>query len=122
MSKRTKQDHRRRRQMRVRHKVSGTLERPRMAVFRSAKHVQVQLIDDTTGRSLVGLSSYSPDVKDAVSVAESKCARSRAVGKALAEKAAGAGITQAVFDRGGYLYHGRVRALAEGAREGGLKI
>ena len=122
MSKRTKQDLRRRRQMRVRHKVSGTAERPRMAVYRSARHVQVQLIDDTTGRSLCGLSSYSPGIQDAVSAAENKCARSHAVGLAIAKKAAEAGIKQAVFDRGGYLYHGRVKALAEGAREGGLKI
>lgn len=122
MSKRTKRDLRRRRQMRVRHKVSGTPERPRMAVFRSAKHVQVQLIDDTTGHALMGLSSYSPSVADAVSGVEGKCARSHAVGKALAEKAVEAGIKEAVFDRGGYLYHGRVKALADGAREGGLKI
>jgi len=93
-----------------------------MAVFRSAKHVQVQLIDDVAGRSLLGLSSYSPAIVDTVSAAGDKCARSYAVGKALAEKATAAGITQAVFDRGGYLYHGRVKALAEGAREGGLKI
>lgn len=122
MSKRTKRDLRRRRQMRVRHKVNGTAERPRLAVFRSAKHVQVQLIDDTTGRALLGLASYSPAVADAVAAAESKCARSHAVGKALAAKAVEAGIKEAVFDRGGYLYHGRVKALAEGAREGGLKI
>ena len=122
MSKRTKQDLRRRRQMRVRHKISGTAERPRMAVFRSAKHVQVQLIDDTTGRSLLGLSSYSPSISDEVSAAEDKCTRSHVVGKAIAEKATAAGIKEAVFDRGGYLYHGRVKALAEGAREGGLKI
>jgi large subunit ribosomal protein L18 len=122
MSKRTKRDLRRRRQMRVRHKISGTADRPRLAVFRSAKHVQVQLIDDTTGHALLGLASYSPSVADEVSAAEGKCARSHAVGKALAAKAAEAGIKEAVFDRGGYLYHGRVKALAEGAREGGLKI
>ena len=122
MSKRTKRDLRRRRQMRVRHKVNGTSERPRMAVFRSAKHVHVQLIDDTTGNALMGLSSYSPSVADAVSGVEGKCARSHAVGKALAERAVEAGIKEAVFDRGGYLYHGRVKALADGAREGGLKI
>jgi len=93
-----------------------------LAVFRSAKHVQVQLIDDTTGRALLGLASYSPSVVDQVLAAEGKCARSHAVGRALAAKAAEAGIKEAVFDRGGYLYHGRVKALAEGAREGGLKI
>lgn len=84
--------------------------------------MQVQLIDDTTGRSLLGLSSYSPSIADVISASEGKQARSHAVGKAIAEKAAAAGIKEAVFDRGGYLYHGRVKALAEGAREGGLKI
>lgn len=93
-----------------------------MAVFRSAKHVQVQLIDDDSGRALLGIASYSPSIADSLSSLEGKCARSHAVGKALAEKAAEAGIKEAVFDRGGYLYHGRVKALAEGAREGGLKI
>ena len=122
MSKRTKRDLRRRRQMRVRNKVRGTAERPRMAVFRSARHVQVQLIDDTSGRALMGLSRYSPSLADAVSGAEDKRAQSHAVGKAIAAKAAEAGIKEAVFDRVGYLYHGRVKALAEGAREGGLKI
>ena len=122
MAKRTKRDLRRRRQLRVRNKIQGTAERPRLAVFRSARHVQVQLIDDTSGRALLGLASYSPSISAVVAEAEGKCARSHAVGKALAEKAAEAGIKEAVFDRGGYLYHGRVKALAEGAREGGLKI
>ena len=122
MSKGTKRDARRRRRMRIRNKISGTADRPRMAVFRSAKHVQVQLIDDTTGRALMGLASYSPEVANAMASAENKCAKSHAIGKALAAKASEAGIKEAVFDRGGYLYHGRVKALAEGVREGGLKI
>ena len=93
-----------------------------MSVFRSAKHVQVHLIDDTTGHALMGLASYSPSVADLVSRVEGKCAQSRVVGKALAEKAVEAGIKEVVFDRGGCLYHGRVKAWADGAREGGLKI
>lgn len=111
---------RNRRRMRIRNKISGTTERPRLAVFRSLNHIQVQLVDDVTGRSLVGISSYSKDLKERLSGLPGKCERSREVGKALAAKAREAGITKVVFDRGGYLYHGRVKALAEGAREGGL--
>ena len=93
-----------------------------MAVSRSHKHIQAQLVDDTTGRSILGLSSNSKDVREKVANVTGKCEGGREVGKLLAAKAMEAGITQVVFDRGGYLYHGRVQALAEGAREGGLKF
>ena len=112
----------RRRHFRIRKKISGTTERPRMAVSRSHKHIQAQLVDDSTGRSLLGLSSNSKDVREKLADLSGKCDKGREVGKLLAAKALEAGITQVVFDRGGYLYHGRVRALAEGAREGGLKF
>ena len=112
----------RRRHLRIRKKISGTTERPRMAVSRSHKHIQAQLVDDSTGRSLLGLSSNSKDVREMLADLSGKCDKGREVGKLLAAKAIEAGITQVVFDRGGYLYHGRVRALAEGAREGGLKF
>lgn len=113
---------RQRRHLRIRKKVKGTLERPRLCVYRSLKHIQAQLIDDTTGRSLLGMSSNSAEIRERLSGVQGKCERGREVGRLLAAKALEAGITQVVFDRGGYLYHGRVKALAEGAREGGLKF
>jgi large subunit ribosomal protein L18 len=109
-----------RRRLRIRKKIAGTAERPRLAVHRSLKHVQAQLIDDSSGRSLLGIASYSPEVAEKLLGVAGKTERSREVGRALAAKALAAGIKRVVFDRGGYLYHGRVRALAEGAREGGL--
>lgn len=111
-----------RRQMRIRKRLLGTADRPRLTVFRSLKHIQAQLIDDVNGRSLMGISSNTPQLKDQLKTVEGKCNRSREVGKALAVKAQEAGISQVVFDRAGYLYHGRIKALAEGAREGGLKF
>jgi large subunit ribosomal protein L18 len=113
----TKNEARQRRHRRVRGKVSGSSERPRLAVFRSNRGVFAQLVDDGTGKTLagaswVGLKSFKGD----------KSAQAREVGKALAEAAKKAGIESVVFDRGGYLYHGRVKALADGAREGGLKF
>lgn len=113
---------RRRRQMRIRKRLLGTPERPRLTIFRSLKHIQAQLIDDVNGRSLMGISSNAPQLKDQLQTVEGKCDKSREVGKALAERAQEAGISQVVFDRAGYLYHGRVKALAEGAREGGLNF
>ena len=113
---------RRRRQMRIRKRLLGTADRPRLTIFRSLKHIQAQLIDDVNGRSLMGISSNAPQLKDQLQTIEGKCNKSREVGKALAESALDAGISQVVFDRAGYLYHGRVKALAEGAREGGLKF
>ncbi len=101
----------------VRKKVSGTGVRPRLSVYRSNRHVYAQLIDDTTGRTLSAASSAEQDVK-----ADTPIARGHEVGKLLAERAKKAGIDTAVFDRNGYKYHGRVRAVAEGAREGGLQL
>jgi large subunit ribosomal protein L18 len=112
-----------RRHLRVRRKVVGTAERPRLAVHRSLKHIQAQLVDDTSGKVLMGISTTSPElVKLRGGDEHDKTALSREAGKQMAEKARSAGIEAVVFDRGGYLYHGRVAAFAEGAREGGLKF
>ncbi len=100
----------------IRGKVSGTATTPRMSVFRSNKDIYVQLIDDQTGHTLLAASSRSLDKK------ENKVAQAFQVGKEVAAKALEAGITEVKFDRNGYLYHGRVKNLAEGAREGGLKF
>lgn len=112
---------RRRRHRRVRKRVAGTPERPRLCVFRSLRYVYAQLIDDEVGRTIASAHSADPEV-----VSEGASRRDRtaaqAVGKALAQRAIAAGVTRVVFDRGGYLYHGRIRALAEGAREGGLEF
>jgi large subunit ribosomal protein L18 len=107
---------RRRRHRRVRKKVVGTPERPRLAVFRSNRHIYAQVIDDFAGRTLAAASS----LKDANGGEPKEAAK--AVGKALAERATAAGITQVTFDRGGFIFHGRVESLAEGAREGGLRF
>jgi large subunit ribosomal protein L18 len=112
---------RQRRHRRVRKKVVGTTERPRLVVYRSLSHLEGQVIDDTRGVTVVGLSTLGADIKDAGSEL-SKSERGRLAGKLLAERAREQGITKVVFDRGGYLYHGRVKAFAEGAREGGLEF
>ena len=103
---------------RVRGRVQGTTERPRLTVFRSNKQIYAQVIDDTTGKTLVAASSRDIGVE----AQENKQLTATAVGKSVAEKAIAAGISVVKFDRGGYLYHGRVKSLAEGAREGGLKF
>lgn len=112
---------RKRRQRRIRMKVSGTAERPRLNVFRSLEHIYVQVIDDEAGKTLVSASTLD---KNLVSDLEGKNKKERAelVGKAVAQRAIAAGVTTVIFDRGGYKYHGRVKALADGAREGGLKF
>ena len=107
-----------RRHKRVRKRISGTGERPRLAVYRSNRHIYAQLIDDRSARTLAAASDAQAKAK----AEGDKKALAKAVGKLLAEEAKKHGIEQAVFDRGGRLYHGRVAALAEGAREGGLKI
>ena len=107
------------RHKRVRGKISGTAERPRLNVFRSASHIYAQLIDDTKG---VTLTSMSSNDKEYNGKPGGNCEAAKEVGKALAERAKKIGITQVVFDRGGYLYHGRVKALADGARESGLEF
>ena len=117
----TREQRRERRHRRVRGKVSGSAERPRLVVHRSLNHIEGQVIDDVSGKTLVGLSTLSADLRGQLQE-KTKTDVSRAAGKALAEKAREAGITRVVFDRGGYLYHGRVKAFAEGAREGGLEF
>ena len=111
---------RQRRQHRVRKKVSGTPTRPRLAVFRSNAHIVAQVIDDTHGRTLASAASVEADVKSAGMTGNKTAAA--AVGRLVAERAKAAGITQVVFDRGGFLYHGRVAALADAAREAGLEF
>ncbi len=106
---------RQKRHNRVRARVSGTAERPRLNVFRSLNHIYAQVIDDVRGHTLVAASTLDTGVDDANKIGEAT-----AVGKLIAERAKEAGITRVIFDRGGYLYHGRIKALAEGAREGGL--
>jgi large subunit ribosomal protein L18 len=106
-----------RRHRRVRKKVTGVEQRPRLAVYRSNRHIYAQLIDDSAGRTMVAASS----LKDAEGESSPKDA-AKAVGLALARRAQEAGIVRAVFDRGGARFHGRVRAIAEGAREGGLRV
>ena len=104
-----------RRHRRVRRKIHGTAERPRLAVFRSNRHIYAQLVDDGAARTLAAASDLGGSEGD-------KSARARQVGQALAERARAAGVEQAVFDRGGRLYHGRVKAVADGARDAGLRI
>ena len=117
----TREEKRVRRHRRVRGKVHGTAERPRLVVYRSLNHIEGQVVDDVAGRTLVGLSTNSPELRERRSEL-TKSDASREAGKLLAEKAKAAGVTAVVFDRGGYLYHGRVKAFAEGAREGGLEF
>ncbi len=104
-----------RRHLRVRKKVSGTAERPRLSVYRSNRHIYAQLVDDASARTVASASDLAGGEGD-------KEDRAKRVGQSLAERARAAGVTRAVFDRGGRLYHGRVKAVAEGAREGGLEI
>ena len=108
-----------RRHTRVRKKVTGSEARPRLAVKRSARHIFAQLVDDAEGRTLASASTLEPDVRSAEG---DKKARAHQAGQLLASRAREAGITAAVFDRAGYAYHGRVAALADGAREGGLSL
>ena len=103
----------------IRKKLRGTAERPRLSVYRSNKDIYVQLIDDVSGVTLAAASSFT---KEAPADKANKVDRARQVGQAIAEKAKASGITTVVFDRGGYLYHGRVKSLAEGAREAGLQF
>lgn len=115
----TKLDRRTRIKRRIRKVVSGTAERPRMSVFRSNKEIYAQLIDDTTGKTLLSASSQE---KAIAAMKGNKVEKAAAVGKLMAEKALAAGIDAVAFDRNGYLYHGRVKSIADGAREGGLKF
>lgn len=110
-----------RKHLRVRKKISGTPECPRLCVFRSNTNIYAQVIDDVNGTTLVSASSLDKDVKASVNVG-SNIEAAKAVGKLIAERAKAAGINEVVFDRGGYVYHGRVEALAEAAREAGLSF
>ncbi|EKQ68872.1 LSU ribosomal protein L18P [Leptolyngbyaceae cyanobacterium JSC-12] len=111
----------RRRHARVRRKVVGTSERPRLAVFRSNQHIYVQLIDDTQHHTIASASTLDPDLKSELE-SGANCEASSKVGKLIAERSLAKGIKQVVFDRGGNLYHGRVKALADAAREAGLEF
>nr|WP_197683000.1 50S ribosomal protein L18 [Jiangella sp. DSM 45060] len=108
-----------RRHLRVRKKVTGTAERPRLVVTRSLRHMVVQVVDDATGRTLASATSMEADLR---SLDGDKTAKARRVGELVADRAKAAGVEAVVFDRGGNQYHGRVAAVAEGAREGGLKL
>jgi large subunit ribosomal protein L18 len=120
-SPKTREERRYRRHLRVRKKVAGTVERPRLVVFRSIKHIYVQLVDDNRGATILGVSDDSEGLT-LEGKGKGKVAKAKAAGKLVAEKAKAQGITKVVFDRGGYRYHGRVQAVADGAREGGLEF
>jgi large subunit ribosomal protein L18 len=111
-----------RRRKRVRRKLEGTSARPRLCVYKSLKHTYAQLVDDRACRILSAISSLSPQIKEQIQKEENKSAISRKVGLFLAKKAKELGITRVAFDRNKYPYHGRVKSLAEGAREGGLEF
>jgi large subunit ribosomal protein L18 len=116
-----KVEQKQRRQRRVRSKVSGTSERPRLSVFRSARHIYAQVIDDESGKTLAAASTVAKDVKDVVTEAN-KTDAAKKVGEAIARVCLEKGVKKVVFDRAGYMYHGRVSALAEAARKAGLEF
>ncbi len=113
---------RKRRKLHIRKVVRGTAARPRLCVFRSARHIYAQVIDDVDGRTLVSASSLEGELRSACADADGKLEMATVVGKTLASRAKGAGVESVTFDRNGYLYHGRVKALADAAREGGLQF
>lgn len=113
---------RKRRKLRVRKKIFGTPERPRLTVYRSLKHIYCQVINDEIGHTLVACSTLDKEVRSQLKEGMKKVEQAKIVGRVLAEKALKLGIEKVAFDRNGYLYHGRVKALAEGAREGGLNF
>ena len=114
---------RKRRHFRVRNKVNGSADRPRLVVFRSLKHIEGQIVDDDAGQTIIGLSTQADAMKDFTAEgANKRVEQAYAAGKLLAEAAKEKGIEAVVFDRGGYKYHGRVKAFADGAREGGLQF
>lgn len=117
----SRREARRRRHRRVRMRLTGTAERPRLNVYRSLKHIYAQVIDDAEGRTLLAASTIDKDVSGLLD-GKSKVEQAAIVGRTIAERAKEAGVSEIVFDRGGYLYHGRVRALAEAAREAGLRF
>jgi large subunit ribosomal protein L18 len=109
-------------QARIRKKIKGTSERPRLVIFRSARHAYAQIIDDASGKTLLSVSTLSKELREEVKKAKTPIERYKLIGTAAAKKALEKNIKEVVFDRSGYLYHGRVKALADGAREGGLKF
>ena len=115
----TRNEARRRRHQRVRQKIAGTTSIPRLCVFRSLKHIYAQIIDDDAGETLASASTLDADVRSEV-VGQSKTDQAKVVGRRIAEKALSKGVEKVVFDRGGYVYHGRVQALADASRKGGL--
>ena len=117
----SREAHRRRIHVRMRKTLAGTPERPRLCVHRSSKHIRAQVIDDQTGRTIVSASSLDAEVKAQIK-GGGNIAASKVVGKVVAERAKSKGVEKVVFDRGGYQYHGRVQAVAEAAREAGLKF
>ncbi|MCX6031610.1 MAG: 50S ribosomal protein L18 [Chloroflexi bacterium] len=121
MTMNTSQEARDRRHERIRRRLRGTTERPRLNVFRSLQHVYAQVIDDDQGRTLVAASTIDPELREQLG-GLSKSQQAAKVGKLVAQRALAQGLKQVVFDRGGYPYHGRVKALADGAREGGLEF
>ncbi|GBE28653.1 50S ribosomal protein L18 [bacterium BMS3Bbin03] len=113
------------RKRRIRRKVFGTPEKPRLAVFKSAKHIYAQLVDDRNGKTITGVSTLSKELQDSIKEIhkkEGKVGVSKLIGKTIAERAKKLNIESVVFDRNGFIFHGRVKAVAEGAREGGLKF
>jgi large subunit ribosomal protein L18 len=116
----TKRERRLKIKQRIRKRINGTSERPRMTVFRSNKQIYVQLVNDLTGETVVSASSKNKEVADKKNINKSE--QAKLVGKLVAERSLAKGINDVVFDRNGYLYHGRIRVLAESAREGGLKF
>lgn len=119
---RKNQIRRAKKKIRVRKKIWGTVERPRMSIYRSLNQIYVQFIDDNAGKTIFSVSSLSKEIADEIKNAKSKSEKSKVVGELAAKKAQEAGIKTALFDRNVYRFHGRVKAVAEGAREGGLKI
>jgi large subunit ribosomal protein L18 len=113
---------RERRHRRVRARISGSAQRPRLNVFRSSAHIYAQVIDDTRGHTIAAASDLEDAVRERAGEGATKSVRAKTVGEVIAERAKEAGIETVLFDRGGFLYHGRVKAVADGAREGGLKF
>ena len=123
-TKRVKQklSRRRRAHFRVRNRVRGTAEQPRLAVFKSARHIYAQVIDDDAGRTLAAASSLDPEIKGKLSGATGNKAAARLVGEAVGQRAKGQGIERVVFDRGGFIFHGKIKEVADGARAEGLNF
>jgi large subunit ribosomal protein L18 len=121
MSRKSREDQRKHRHRRVRAKISGTSGRPRLNVYRSLVNIYAQVIDDSTGHTLVSASTIDAEVAKMVA-GKAKTEQAKIVGEVVAKRAKDAGVSDVIFDRGGYRYHGRVKALADGAREGGLKF